>query len=236
VTFFQKPFYARFILPKLGRMKRLKLRCKPLDVLLDGGIESQIITEVYGEAGTGKTNLCLQASRECVLHSKKVVYIDCEGVSIERLEQICAGYDFKKILSNILFFNPNSLEEQEKIVRNTVKIKNLGLVVLDTFNMFYRLKIEEDEKSADRSLNRQITDLQLIARKKDIPVVITGQVYSTENGDVKPFAGRGVEHIVKTIIKLEKTSTGKRMATIIKHRSIPEGDKAFFTITSKGLE
>lgn len=217
-------------------MKRLKLKCKPLDLLLEGGIEYQAITEIYGEAGTGKTNICLQAARECSLLGKKTAYIDTEGVSIERLQQISEDYNFKKIYSEILFFNPVSLKNQEKIVKNTEKINNLGLIVIDTFNMFHRLELEEDEKTANRSLNRQITNLQLIARKKDIPVIITGQVYTSDTGEIKPFAGRNVEHIAKTVIRIDKIGVGRRQATIIKHRSIPEGKKAIFSITQKGLE
>ena len=78
--------------------------------------------------------------------------------------------------------------------------------------------------------------MQISSIKKDVFVVITGQVYSIENDDVKPFAGRGVEHMAKTIIKLEKIGIGKRQATIIKHRSQHEGNKAVFTITATGLE
>jgi DNA repair protein RadB len=218
------------------KMKRLNIKCKPLDDMLGGGIENGSITEIYGEAGSGKTNFCLQTARECALNDKKIAYIDSEGVSLERLQQICSDYDFKKILSNILFFNPSSLEEQEKMIENAVKIKNLGLIVFDTFNMFYRMTLEENEEGANRSLNRQITNLQLVARKNDVSVMMTGQVYSIENGDVKPFAGRNIEHIAKTIIKLEKIGVGRREATIIKHRSIPEGKKTSFSITSKGLE
>ena len=217
-------------------MKRLQLKCKPLDDLLGGGIESNTITEVYGEAGSGKTNLCLQASRECVASGKKVAYIDTESVSIERIGQICKGYDYKKMLSNILFFAPTSFEEQEKMIYNAIKVDDVGLIVVDTFNMFYRIKIEDDEEGANRSLNRQMTNLQLAARKKDLYVLIAGQVYGIENDDVKPFAGRGVEHMAKTILKLERVSTGRRRATIVKHRSQPEGKKAFFNITGKGLE
>ena len=217
-------------------MKRLQLKCKPLDDLLGGGIESNTITEVYGEAGSGKTNLCLQASRECVASGKKVAYIDTESVSIERIGQICKGYDYKKMLSNILFFVPTSFEEQEKMIYNAIKVDDVGLIVVDTFNMFYRIKIEDDEEGANRSLNRQLTNLQLAARKKDLYVLIAGQVYGIENDDVKPFAGRGVEHMAKTILKLERVSTGRRRAIIVKHRSQPEGKKAFFNITGKGLE
>ena len=92
-------------------MNRLRLKCTPLDNLLGGGIENKTITKIFGEAGSGKTNLCLQATRECATTDKKVAYIDSEGVSIERLNQICEGYNYKKILSSILFFNPSSFEE-----------------------------------------------------------------------------------------------------------------------------
>jgi len=217
-------------------MKRLQLKCKPLDNLLGGGIESNTIIEVYGEAGSGKTNLCLQASRECADINKKVAYIDSGGVSIERLRQICKDYDYEKIFSNILFFNPSSFEEQEQMIKNTEKINKIGLIVVDTFNMFYLTKLEEDEESANRILNRQLTNLQLFARKKDIYIIIAGQVYTSSNDDIKPFAGRGIEHMVKTIIKLEKIGNGKRQATIIKHPFQPKCKKAIFTITAKGLE
>ena len=217
-------------------MKHLSIKCKPLDDLLGGGIESKSITEIYGEAGSGKTNFCLQASRECALSGKKTAYIDSEGVSLERLNQICTGHDRKKIFTNILFFNPSALKQQEEMIKNVLKLKDLELIVLDTYNLFYRLSLEDDEKSAIRSLNRQITDLLIASIKKDIFVVITGQVYSIENDDVKPFSVRGVEHMAKTIIKFEKIGTGKRQATIIKHRSQPEGNKAIFTVTATGLE
>jgi DNA repair protein RadB len=217
-------------------MKRLQLKCNPLDELLGGGIESKSITEIYGEAGSGKTNFCLQAARECANNGKKVVYIDSEGVSSERLNQICKNYDCKKTLANILFFNPSSFEEQEEMIKKAMNIKDVELIILDTYNLLFRLNQENDEKSAIRSLNRQITDLQIGSMKKNLYAIIAGQVYSVDNDDVKPFAGRGIEHVAKTIIKLEKIGLGKRQATLMKHRSQPECKKAIFSINSQGLE
>lgn len=218
-------------------MKHLPLKCKPLDDLLGGGIESNIITKVYGEAGSGKTNLCLQAARECAATDKKVAYIDSEGVSIERLNQICAkDYVYKKILDNILFFRPTSLEFQEKMINNAIKIDGVDLIVVDTINLFYRIHLEDDKEGAMRSFMRQTANLQIAARGRDLQVIIAEQVYTDKNGDIKPFTNRDTEHMVKAIIKLEKTGTGERQATIMKHRSQPEGKKAFFTITTTGLK
>jgi DNA repair protein RadB len=186
-------------------MSILNLGCKPLDDLLGGGIESGIITKIYGEAGAGKTNLCLQASRECVVAGNKVAYIDTEGISVERLSQICANnYDCKKILDGILFFSPVSFEEQEKMINDAIKINDVGLIVVDTINMFYRVNLEHDREGAIRSFIRQTTNLQIAAREKDLYVILTEQVYTDKDGNIKPFTNRDAEHTAKTIIKLEK--------------------------------
>jgi len=124
------------------------------------------------------------------------------------------------------------------MVEKAVKI-DAGLIILDSANLFYRLEMHEDEANATRSLTKQLVLLQIEARKKNIPVIITSQVYSAGD-DIKPFAGRSMDHIAKTIIKLEKVGNknGKeeRKATIIKHRSIPEGKSINFFITQEGIE
>jgi len=217
-------------------MKRLQLKCKPLDNLLGGGIEHKTITEIYGEAGSGKTNLCLQASRECANNGKKVAYIDTEGASLERLDQMCKDYSYEKILENILFFNPSSIDSQEKMVKNVLNVKDLELIIVDTINLFYRINLEDDKEGTMRSFTRQMANLQIAAREKGFFVIVIEQVYTDKNGNIKPFTNRDTEHMIKTIIRLEKIDIGERQATIIKHRSQPEGKKTIFKITAKGLE
>jgi DNA repair protein RadB len=214
----------------------LALGCQPLDDLLGGGIESGIITRVYGEAGSGKTNLCLQAARQMICSGKKVAYIDTEGVSVERVRQICPDCDYKKILHDILFFTPTSFESQEQMIHDAIETKGVGLIIVDTITMFYRLNLEDDREGGIRSFTRQVTDLQVAARKKDLFVIINEQVYTDKNGEVKPFTNRDAEHMTKTILRLDRKGIGVREATIIKHRSQPEGKKACFRISTIGLE
>lgn len=218
-------------------MSTLLIGCKSLDEILGGGIESGIITKIYGESGAGKTNFCLQISRECVKSGGLVVYIDTECVSIERLRQICTNnYDYKKILDNIFFFSPKSLEEQEKMILDGIRLKGVRLIIVDTINLFYRFNLEDNIESAMRSFGRQFANLQIAAREKNIYVVVTEQVYTDKKGEIKPFTNRETEHMAKTIIRLEKIGIGKRKATIIKHRFQPEGKNAYFKINTNGLE
>ena len=77
----------------------------------------------------------------------------------------------------------------------------------------------------------------MASRKKEIFVLIAGQVYTDKNGDIRPFTHRETDHMVKTVLKLEKNGQmGKRNALVMKHRSQPEGKKSIFSITSNGLE
>jgi DNA repair protein RadB len=217
-------------------MTLLSLGCKPLDELLGDGLESGIITRIYGEAGSGKTNFCLQATRECIRSGKRVAYIDTEGVSVERLRQICVDCDYKRVLRDILFFTPTSFESQEQMICDAIVTKGIGLIVVDTITMFYRLNLEDDREGGIRSFTRQVTNLQVAARQKNLFVIITEQVYTDKAGEVKPFTNRDAEHMTKTILRFDRKGIGQREATIIKHRSQPEGKKASFRISTIGLE
>ncbi|MBN1280753.1 MAG: DNA repair and recombination protein RadB [Candidatus Thermoplasmatota archaeon] len=216
-------------------MRRLLLGCQPLDELLGGGLESGIITRVYGEAGSGKTNFCLQATCACVRSGAKVAYIDTEGVSVERIRQLCVDCDYKNVLKEILFFTPTSLESQEQMIHDAINLQGVGLIVVDTITMLYRLNLEEDRKGKIRSFTRQVTNLQVAAREKDLFVIITEQVYTDMNGVVKPFTNRDAVPMAKTILRLDRKENGQRCATIIKHRSQPEGTSVCFRICTAGL-
>ena len=75
--------------------------CKPLDDLLGGGFEKGIVTQIFGAAGTGKTNICIQLAVECVKQGQKTIFIDTEGLSPTRFKQI-AGENAKEIARSII--------------------------------------------------------------------------------------------------------------------------------------
>jgi DNA repair protein RadB len=217
-------------------------KCESLDDLLGGGIESGSLTSLYGEAGSGKTNLCLQLATNLVLSGKKVIFIDTEGVSFERLKQI-AGDNFDKVTKGTLFFTPYSLEEQEKNVEDAVHLaeakEEIGLIILDSATVHYRATFgEECESDGRKSLGRQVNLLLQISRKRDIPVVVTTQVYTdTKTNTFEPIGGHALSHYAKSIIKLEKSGdNGLRKATIKKYRWRPEGICTEYVLTQNGIE
>ncbi|WP_440953723.1 DNA repair and recombination protein RadB [Methanococcoides sp. FTZ1] len=219
--------------------KQLASGCQPIDELLGGGFESGVVTQIFGEAGSGKTNICLQLAVECVKKGKKAIFIDTEGISADRFRQI-AGENAKEIAQDIIIFEPHTFEEQYSAVRETEKIstENVGLIVLDSATAYYRFELDDDDSSirTRRELSNQIGFLHSLARKRGIVVVITNQVYSDiTSNTLKPIGGSGLEHISKTIVQLERTGTGSRRAKLWKHRSRPEGATCEFTITADGV-
>jgi DNA repair protein RadB len=219
-------------------LERLPSGCQSLDRLLGGGLEAGIITQLYGEAGTGKTNIVLQLSIQAVSRGYRAIFIDTEGFSPDRFQQI-AGQGAREIASRIIIFEPMSLEQQHISIREAGKIagQDLGLVILDSATSLYRVLLESDDRAVRRMLSAQLGELQELARRHRIPVVITNQVYTDiESGSLRPLGGRFLEHMCKTILLLEKAGEGLRRARIIKHRSQPEGAVAEFRITSQGVE
>lgn len=219
--------------------KKLPTRT-PLDGILGGGVERGIVTEVYGPAGAGKTNFCIHFSLAAAAeHGGKVAYLDTEsGLSAERVRQIAGG---TKIMKNILVKRVTDFWQQEETVSSLCKKKNgLAGVVVDSIVMLYRLALTDKTASdVNKSLVTQLHALSLLAESSRIPVVVTNQVYTPfGEKEYMPVAGDVLRYWPKTILSIEPTGsgTGARTATIVKHRSIAEGERCDFSITAKGFE
>ncbi len=218
---------------------KFPIGCKPIDELLQGGIEGGTITEVYGEAGTGKTNFCLQAAVTRALEGDRVIYIDTEGVSFERFDQMC-GDDRSGIKKQILFSEIHDFPSQHAMVEKAAKIAmgndQVGLIIVDTITAHYRRDFIDDE--GPKSLAPQVKALITWARKRKKPVLVTTQVYTdVDRGVFVPLGGHVLHHNSKTIVELEKVvnRTSVRRAVVKKHRHIPEGVSAYFKIVREGL-
>ncbi len=217
---------------------RLPLGCV-IDDLLGGGLESKIITQVYGPAATGKTNLCLLAVVSCVRTDKKAIFIDTEaGRSLERLKQL-AKDDFEKVLENSIFFEPKTFKEQNHIMEHLDDILSdeFGLIVLDSAVSLYRLDMDGDNASnTNKQFSKQLSKLIELAGRYNLVVLITNQVYSSfDNGSETPIGGSILKYRSKAIIELKENGK-KREAILRRHRSMPGNITTKFVIVGDGLK
>lgn len=206
--------------------------------LLNGGLENDVVTTVYGPPGTGKTLICMQCAVECAGKKKNVIYIDTEGgFSVERLKQIDA--DYEETLKHLIFLKPVNFAEQRRVFSRLKEIstEKVGLIIVDTISMLYRLELGMNENyELSRELGSQVALLTEIARVKNIPVLITNQVYARmDSPEVRMVGGDLLKYGSKCIFELQAFHGKKRKAILRKHRSIESGKEKFFEITAEGI-
>ena len=209
-----------------------------LDDLLGGGLERRAIPQIYGEPASGKSTLCLMAAVACLRAGNSVVYIDTEGFSVERFTQI-AGENAGALADRLYLFEPLDFAQQGTMIADTEGLlKNghapVGLLVMDSATALYRTELDLG-REAIRKLSHHMIKLLGLAKKYDIPVLITNQIYmDVERERVAGLGGTALEHLSKAIIRLEKKDSVRR-AMLRKHRSRPEGLSFDFVITEDGI-
>jgi DNA repair protein RadB len=220
---------------------RLPTGIPSVDSLLGGGLETDGLTELYGEGGSGKTLFCLQVASRVALDGRFVLYLDTEGVSVDRLRAV-AGGRLDELLGHLLISSPQNLEEQRRAVHGACAVaregsRPVGLIVVDSATIYYRLSLSgDDEDVARASLMNELGELLSTSLALEIPVLFTNQVWrSMREGTLEPLGGSFVNHVAKTILRFERMPGARRRVVLVKHRSRPEGT-ADFRITNEGLE
>jgi DNA repair protein RadB len=215
--------------------------CPPLDDLLGGGFERGTVTQVYGPPAAGKTNLALSAAVQVAVGGGTAVYVDTEGLSIDRFRQLATaagGDDFEAVASRLVVTEAHDFAEQEEAVRDAAEFApRADLLVLDSATGFYRLERHDgDEGETLRQVGRQVTHLLSLARKHDLAAVVTNQVFTDPESDrARALGGHTLNHWTGTVLRLDRFRGGNRRATLEKHRSKPAGETATFRITEDGL-
>ena len=160
-----------------------------------------MIISYYGPNASGKTTFAKCDAVELAKQGKKIVFIDSEnGFSVDRIKQI-AGNDYKKCLDNILLFKIKSFKEQQEAIKNLEKIKNkISLVIIDSFNAYYRRLFNSKPALAKSMLNSQLKILE----KLNIRVILTNQVFDNLDGGVTGVGSYFTDKVSDEIIELKK--------------------------------
>ena len=194
-------------------IKKILTGCGCVDRNIDGGISPESVTLIYGEPETGKSTLAMQCAVNCAMQNHKTLFVDCDNTfSAKRLSQVASG-KFEEIAELIILIKPNDFKEQTAVIDRLSEYtaKNFGLVVIDTVNSLYRLRVAESSGKAfglNRELNRQMALLAQNAKTLKIPVIVTSQVSSVFNEvhvSVEPVATRVLKFWADTIIAMKPT-------------------------------
>jgi len=233
---------------------RLTTGSRAIDEVLAGGLETQTITEFYGEYGSGKSQLCHQMCVNVQLPVERgglnggALYIDTENTfRTERIIQMALhmGLNPEDIIRKIIFAEAYTSDHQMFLLENADKIvkdNKIRLIVIDSLTAHFRSEYLGREMLAERQqkLNKHMHRLIRLARAFNAVAVVTNQVMAKPDvffGDaVHPVGGHIVAHTSHTRVYLRKSSRGPlRIARLVSSPYLPEGERVF-KITENGVE
>lgn len=243
------------LLEKRKLVIKITTGSKEFDKLLNGGIETNGITETYGEYGSGKSQIAHVLAVRAQLPvedggaASKVVYIDTESTfRPERIIEIAKGLnlDPDEVLKNIKVARAYNSDHQmllaEKI-EDLIKKEglNIKLVIVDSLTAHFRAEFIGRGTLAGRQqkLNKHMHVLTKLADMQNLCVYVTNQVMSKPDqffGDpTTAIGGHIVGHNSQTRLYLRKGKKGTRVAKLVDSPYLPDGE-AGFVITTNGIE
>lgn len=218
---------------------------EPVDDLLGGGYERGTVTQVYGPPASGKTTLAVTAAVATAVDGGTALYIDTEGLSLDRLEQVAAARApegaVEAVIGRVMLSAAHDFDEQREAIREAATVApEVELIVVDSVTGFYRLEraeeAEEDAGDALRDVGDQVAHLLGLARRHDLATIVTNQVFTDPDADaIRPLGGYTLEHWSGTVLRLERFRGGNRRLRLEKHRARPDGDAVTAEITDRGL-
>ena len=221
----------------------LSTGCGAIDDLLGGGFERGAVTQVYGPPAAGKSNVVLSAAVEAATGGGSALYIDTEGLSVDRMEQLAsarAGPDrsVEDVASRIVVSEALTFDQQREAVQDAAEFADeVEFIALDSATGFYRLeRTEQEDGEALRAVARQVTHLLSLARKHDLAVAFTNQVFTDPDSEqTRALGGHTLDHWSAVILRLDRFRGGNRRVTLEKHHARQAGETGQFRITASGL-
>ena len=215
------------------------------DYLLGGGIPAGLVTQIYGSAGAGKSNICISTAVQAALSSGNVAFIDTESnFNKFRFEQL-AGKNAAGLAKNNSIYHPKSLAEQRTAIEKLENFvdESFSLIIVDSFVALYRLELKGGRSEIipfGRELGKQLSILAKIAREKKCAVVITNQVYDSfggpdELGELVPSGGDALDYWSKIILWIERHGKD-RVVTLVKHAFREDGESIKLRIANSKIE
>ncbi len=231
------------------RMQAIKITSgsKDVDALLGGGFETGSITEVYGQFGSGKSQIAHVLAVRAQLPLEEggangsVIFIDTEGTfRPERIIQIAEPLkmDCTEVLKKIKVARAYTSDHQmllaDKIKDLIENGDNVRLVIVDSLTSHFRAEFIGRGTLAERQqkINKHMHTLMRLADKHNVLIYVTNQVMSKPDmffGDpTTAIGGHIVGHNSTYRIYLRRGKKGSRVAKMVDAPNLPENEAGFF--------
>jgi DNA repair protein RadA len=241
------------LLERRSKIGYITTGSKSFNDLLGGkGVETQAITEFFGEFGSGKTQIVHQVCVNVQLPLEKgglegdIFYIDTENTfRPERIKQMAEAYELDpdETLSRIHVARAYNSSHQMLLVDKVMELSkefHARLLIVDSLTSHFRAEFIGRGALADRQqkLNKHMHDLLRWGDLNNGAVLVTNQVSSKPDaffGDpTRPIGGHIVGHTATFRLYLRKSKGSKRIARLIDSPHLPEGESVF-SVNTEGI-
>jgi DNA repair protein RadA len=248
------------VLEKRNKLSRYITGSESFDRFLDGGFETQAITELYGEFGSGKSQIChtlcvaanhlIESSQNDDKDSKSgnIIFIDSENTfRADRVHQIAEqrGLDPLPILEKIFHCSVYSSEHLESVIDDldkSIEQYNAKIVIIDSIISLHRAEFSGRGTLAERQqrLGKILNKLRRYADIYNIAIVITNQVVSSPDAShpgfdsTKAAGGNIMGHGSTYRIFLKRS--GKNRTAIMEDSPFHAYQRVKFSISENGIQ
>jgi DNA repair protein RadA len=250
------------MLEKRDEISRYSTGSSNFDTFLNGGFETQSVTEIAGEFGSGKSQICqtLCAAATTLMENSRldeqesqrpphsIIFIDTENTfRANRVHQIAEqkNLDPEEVLKRIYHCNVYSSEQLEVLIDDLPKFieqYNTKLVIVDSIISLHRAEFSGRGTLAERQqrLGKMLNKLRCYADTYNIAIVITNQVVSYADGShpgfdyMKAAGGNIVGHGSTYRIFLRKS--GKNRTAIMEDSPCQPYQRVKFAISESGIQ
>jgi DNA repair protein RAD51 len=159
-----------------------------LDKFLSGGIPNNVIVDVFGENGTGKTLFLLQLSINSIKNGGNVLYLDTTGrFRPERIIEIQKELEIEmNLLEKITVSRITNTSDQIKSINN-LEQSDFTLIVIDNITDLFSYEYQKDESTFEKNLlfMKYMYNLSKLAITKKIPIIITNMIRIANDTEVE---------------------------------------------------
>ncbi|MCK4455768.1 MAG: DNA repair and recombination protein RadA [Thermoplasmata archaeon] len=240
------------LLEKRKHVGKLTSGAKALNELLGGGFETQAISELFGEFGSGKTQIAHQLAVNVTLPVDQggldggTIWIDSENTfRPERISQMATALELDpdETLKGIHVARAFNSHHQMLLAEKAMEVAkeyNARLLVVDSMTSHFRAEYIGRGALAERQqlLNKHMHGLLRFGDAFNAVVCVTNQVMAKPDaffGDpTRPIGGHIVGHTATFRIYLRKSKGGKRIARLVDSPNLPEGE-AVFLVDANGV-
>jgi DNA repair protein RadA len=177
---------AEDMLETRKKLVRFTTGSQAFDLFLEGGIETQALTEIAGEFSSGKSQLCYTLCVTTNMSNKGngIIFVDTENAfRAERVHQIAEsrGQDAEEIMKRIFVCRIYYSAHLEAVIRGLAKSieqYKARLVIIDSIISLHRAEFPGRETLSERQqrLNTILHKLIRLAEIYNVAVVYTNQV------------------------------------------------------------